>query len=127
MHSPEVATRLFGVVGRLLAKALLDQQLVTVSLSRPLLKHALALPVAFDDLEQFDASLHKSLSWMLSCGSGDVEALCQTFTASEDELGDGVSSVDLVPGGSDIDVTDANKVRVGGAINKKNQQKSKRM
>jgi hypothetical protein len=127
MHSPEVASRLFGVVGRLLAKALLDQQLVTVSLSRPLLKHTLALPVAFDDLEQFDASLHKSLSWMLSCGSGDVEALCQTFTASEEELGDGVTSVDLVPGGSDLDVTDANKVRVGGAINKKNEQKSKRM
>jgi hypothetical protein len=127
MHSPEVATRLFGVVGRLLAKALLDQQLVTVSLNRPLLKHALALPVAFDDLEQFDASLHKNLSWMLSCGSGDVEALCQTFTASEEELGDGVTSVDLVPGGSDLDVTDANKVRVGGAINKKKEQKSKRM
>jgi len=97
-------------VGRLLAKALLDQQLVTASLSRPLLKHALALPVAFGDLEQVDASLHKNLSWILTCQPGDVEALCQTFTASEAELGDGVASVDLVPGGSDIDVTDANKV-----------------
>jgi len=109
LHSPETAKSLFGVVGRLLGKALLDNQLVTVSLARPLLKHLLALPVAFSDLEQFDASLHKNLSWMLSCGEGEVEALCQSFTASEEDVG-GVVSVDLMPGGSAIDVTDENKV-----------------
>ena len=98
------------MVGRLLGKALLDNQLVTVSLARPLLKHLLALPVAFSDLEQFDASLHKNLSWMLSCGEGEVEALCQSFTASEEDVG-GVVSVDLMPGGSAIDVADENKVR----------------
>ena len=111
LHGTETAGRMFRLTGRLLAKALLDKQLVTVSLNRPLLKHLLALPVAFADLEHYDAGLHKSLSWMLSCGPGEVEAVCQTFTANEDDLSgaEGSHEVELMPGGADIDVTDENK------------------
>jgi len=109
LHSPEAAKALFGMVGRLLGKALLDNQLVTATLNRPLLKHLLAIPIAFSDLEQYDASLHKNLNWILNCGKGEVDALCQTFTATVEDVG-GVASVDLMPGGSEIDVTDANKV-----------------
>jgi hypothetical protein len=111
LHTPEVATRMFRLTGRLLAKALLDRQLVTVSLNKPLLKHILALPVAFGDLEYYDSGLHKSLTWMLECGPGEVEALCQTFTANEPDLlgADGSHEVELMPGGADVDVTDDNK------------------
>jgi hypothetical protein len=65
LHGEDTAKRMFRVTGRLLGKALLDRQLMTVSLNRPLLKHLLALPVAFDDLEQVDAALHQNLKWML--------------------------------------------------------------
>ena len=40
-----------------------------------------------------------------------MDALCQSFTASEEDVG-GVVSVDLMPGGSAIDVTDENKVSI---------------
>ena len=75
LHTAEVASRMFRLAGRLLAKALLDKQLVTVSLSRPLLKHILALPVAFADLEHVDADLFRSLSWMLNAAPGEVSFL----------------------------------------------------
>ena len=78
---------MFRVCGRLLAKALLDKQLVAVSLNWPLLKHILGLPVAFSDLEMYDADLHKNLTWILNSKRGEVEYLYQTFTASEDDLG----------------------------------------
>jgi hypothetical protein len=112
LHTPEVAARLFRVTGRLLAKALLDQQLVTVQLNRPLLKHLLAAPVCFPDLMHYDAALHQSLSWMLGSKPGEVEALCQTFTVTASGAADGFgeAEMELVPGGADMDVTDANKV-----------------
>jgi len=72
LHGEATACRLFRVCGRLLAKALLDSQLVTVSLGRPLLKHLLALPVTFADLESVDAALHQSLAWTLSCPPDQV-------------------------------------------------------
>ena len=109
LHTPEAAQRLFRLAGRLLAKALLDKQLVTVSLNRPLLKHILGAPVTFDDLELIDAELYRNLQWILTCGPGEVEYTCQTFAVDEQELGDAVSSVDLIPGGSEVDVTDENK------------------
>ena len=114
LHTPPVAARLFRLTGRLLAKALLDKQIISVSLNRPLLKHLLALPVCFADLEHYDAALHKSLSWILSDKrtEGEVEALCQTFSVFVDSTGDGRGDeeVELCPGGADVDVTDENKV-----------------
>jgi len=106
MHGQAVAARMFRVVGRFLGKCLLDRQLMTVSLNRPLLKHLLALPVCFDDLEQVDAALHQNLKWMLE--NDGVECLCQSFTATEDEFGC-VKEVPLCEGGQDMDVTDSNK------------------
>jgi len=109
LHGDETAARMFRVTGRLLGKALLDRQLLTVSLNRPLLKHVLALSVTFSDLEQVDASLHRNLKWILECRAGEVEGLCQTFTVTEEHLGQ-VREVPLVAGGGDLEVSDENKV-----------------
>jgi hypothetical protein len=75
LHGADTSARLFRVTGRLLGKALLDRQLMTVSLNRPLLKHALALPVALSDLEQVDAALHQNLKWMLTNDQAQNELL----------------------------------------------------
>jgi len=61
IHGIETCSRYFRATGRLLAKAILDGQIVAVGLNRPLLKHVLGQPVSFDDLEQTDAALHHNL------------------------------------------------------------------
>ena len=100
---------MFRVCGRLLAKALLDKQLVAVSLNRPLLKHILAAPVGLPDLEHVDAALYHSLMWMLECRPEQVEYLCQCFTAHEEELGE-LREVELIPNGSTVEVTAENRL-----------------
>ena len=53
--------RYYRSCGRLVAKALFDGQVLPqCRLARPLLKHILALPVTFDDLELVDAALYRS-------------------------------------------------------------------
>jgi hypothetical protein len=55
----------YRFVGRLLAKALLDEQTVPAYLCRPLFKHVLGWPVGLADLEYTDAALHQTLTWLL--------------------------------------------------------------
>ena len=69
LHGAEATESLFFLVGRLLAKALLDRQLVTAPLNRPLLKHVLGHGVAFDDLAFVDTALHRNLRWLLDQAS----------------------------------------------------------
>ena len=109
LHGAEATESLFFLVGRLLAKALLDRQLVTAPLNRPLLKHVLGIGVQFSDLEFVDHELHKQLNWILDCGEGEAEMLCLTFAVTEEHFGV-MKDVPLKPGGEDIDVDDENKV-----------------
>ena len=109
LHGAEATESLFFLVGRLLAKALLDRQLVTAPLNRPLLKHVLGIGVQFSDLEFVDHELHKQLNWILDCGEGEAEMLCLTFAVTEEHFGV-MRDVPLKPGGEDIDVDDENKV-----------------
>lgn len=101
--------RLFRVAGRLLAKALLDGQILAAALTRPLLKHILAQPICFGDLQFADAALYQNLDWLVSSQPGDAELLCQTFVVSEEAFGV-VRDVELIPGGASIEVTDDNKI-----------------
>ena len=50
----------YRVAGRLVAKALFDLQTIPAHLNRPMLKHLLAMPVTFGDLEYVDALLYRS-------------------------------------------------------------------
>ena len=111
LYAPEAAQRLHRTAGRLLAKALLDKQIISAALSRPMLKHILGQPVDFDDLQFVDASLHANLAWLLACENPeDVALLCQSFTVGEEAFGV-VREVELLPGGRDLEVTFENRVR----------------
>lgn len=90
--------------GRLAAKALFDGVTIPAFFNRPLLKHILARPVVFDDLESVDATLYRSCRYVLD--NGGVDALCLTFSYRDR---DGADAVDLGEGGRDVDVDDANK------------------
>ncbi|CAN0088817.1 unnamed protein product, partial [Heterosigma akashiwo] len=91
----------FQFVGHFLAKAIFDQQVLTVSLTRPLYKHILGVPVSFSDLQFVNKAAHDSLTWMLT---NDPEILYMDFTVQGDK-----GPIELKSGGAEIDLTDQNK------------------
>lgn len=94
----------FRFAGRLFGKAILEGLVFEAHVALPLLKHFLGVPITFSDLEFLDEELHKHLSWMRD--NDNVDALCVTFCVQ----GDDGDMVELKPGGTDIDVTDENKM-----------------
>lgn len=97
--------RYYRSCGRLVAKALFDGQVLPqCRLARPLLKHILALPVTFEDLEKVDEVLYRSCRAVVD--EPHADRLCLTFTFRDR---DGGETVALGPDGATRDVTDANK------------------
>jgi E3 ubiquitin ligase SMURF1/2 len=98
----------FHFTGRLLGKALMEQQLINAHLALPLLKHILGVPITFSDLEFVDGQLHKNLLWLSGANAAEVEAMSIDFTVSH--FGNGkMNAVELCPGGKDREVTQENK------------------
>ena len=69
--------RLFRFAGRFVAKALRDQIPLPITLALPLLKHVLAVPLSFSDLEFVDADAFQSYRWLRN--NDGAEALSLTF------------------------------------------------
>ena len=98
---------LFGFVGRVLAKCLCDGILVPLHFTPDIYCTLLGIEMRLRDLELLDVSVYSSIMWMLE---NDVTDLGFFFAIDvEDDSGEGVSSVELKPGGADIAVTNANK------------------
>ncbi|CAB3402373.1 unnamed protein product [Caenorhabditis bovis] len=101
---------LFTFVGRMLGKAVyegivVDVQLAPVLLAAILGSHRLC---AFDELSQLDAELYRNLTFVKRY-EGDMTDLSLTFSIDEDFLGK-IHTVDLVPSGRTIPVTNENKI-----------------
>ncbi|CAI2349763.1 unnamed protein product [Caenorhabditis sp. 36 PRJEB53466] len=108
LHEDHLA--LFTFVGRMLGKAVyegivVDVQLAPVLLAAVLGSHRLC---AFDELSQLDPELYRSLTFVKRCDE-DMAELSLTFSVDEDFMGN-ISTVDLVPGGRTIAVTNENKI-----------------
>jgi E3 ubiquitin-protein ligase NEDD4 len=101
----EFHLRYFHMVGRLLGKALMDNQITPVHLVQPLYKHIMGWPVSFRDLEQIDDQIYRNLLGMLDMD--DVSILGMDFTTTEDQLGV-VATIELIPNGSNIEVDNNN-------------------
>jgi hypothetical protein len=97
----------FLAAGRLLGRALLEGNVTGFHLALPLLKIILGIPVGFHDLQYFDPDVHKNLQWVLE--NDGVDLLGLDFTVTEKRPDGTTCQVELVPGGSQIDVTDTNK------------------
>ena len=96
----------FKFVGRFVAKALMDCQILDAYFTRPLYKHLLGEPLSYEDIEAVDPDYFKNLKWMLC---NDIEGVFDlTFTAEADYF-DKKSVVELKPGGAEIAVTNENK------------------
>ncbi|CAI5720354.1 unnamed protein product [Hyaloperonospora brassicae] len=97
----------FRGIGRLLGRALLEGQTMQAKLCLPILKHFLGTPITFSDLQYVDPEVYTSMVWIRD--NDGVDALDLTFSVTELRADDEVVTVDLVPDGHDVAVTDANK------------------
>ncbi|KAL3503633.1 hypothetical protein ACH5RR_038082, partial [Cinchona calisaya] len=73
----------FKFVGRVVAKALFDGQLLDVYFTRSFYKHILGVKVTYHDIEAVDPDYYKNLKWMLENDVSDIPDL--TFSMDADE------------------------------------------
>eukprot|EP00899_Mesostigma_viride_P004970 jgi/Mesvir1/14474/Mv05181-RA.1 len=101
----------FKFVGRVVAKALYDNQLLDMYFTRSFYKHILGSRITYHDVEAIDPEYYKNIKWMLENDITDVLDLTFTVEADEQEkILFGTSKiVDLKPNGRNIPVTEANK------------------
>ena len=102
----------FHFCGRIMAKAILDDQRLDAYFTRSFYKHMLGSPVTWMDFEVEDPDYYKQLQWILNtdlnsdAAIGVVEHL--SFTTEVEEFGH-VRVVELVPGGVNLPVTEETK------------------
>ncbi|GMN62344.1 hypothetical protein TIFTF001_031415 [Ficus carica] len=103
----------FKFVGRVVAKALFDSQLLDVYFTRSFYKHILGVKVTYHDIEAVDPDYYKSLKWILE--NDKCESLDLTFCIDADEEKlilyekSQVTDCELKPGGRNIRVTEETK------------------
>uniref|UniRef100_A0A914GXI2 HECT-type E3 ubiquitin transferase n=1 Tax=Globodera rostochiensis TaxID=31243 RepID=A0A914GXI2_GLORO len=93
--------------GRVLGLALVHRCLLDSFFTRPFYKMLAQLPPHLDDLRELDPQLHNSLCWLRD-HSISADQLALNFCVTEELAGE-LSERELLPGGSDLPVTDANK------------------
>lgn len=95
-----------------MGKALYEDQRLDAYFTRSFYKHMLGSPVTWMDFEVEDPDYYKQLQWILNTdlSSTEAEGVAEhlSFTVDVDEFGH-MRSVDLVPVGASISVTESNK------------------
>mmetsp|Transcript_9556 Transcript_9556/g.9165 ORF Transcript_9556/g.9165 Transcript_9556/m.9165 type:complete len:371 (-) Transcript_9556:625-1737(-) len=71
--------RYFKFIGRILGKALLDEQYLDCYFVKTLYKMLLGEPLDFQDLEDYDYEFYTNLNW---CKNNDITSLGETFCVS---------------------------------------------
>jgi len=95
----------FRFLGRVMGRAMFDQQLIKGHMARHFYKHMLGWPIGFPDLEHEDNDYYQSLKKLASMD--DVSMMCLDFTATEETLGVR-TEIELVEGGAMKEVTNDN-------------------
>ncbi|KAK4767786.1 hypothetical protein SAY87_002927 [Trapa incisa] len=103
----------FKFVGRVVAKALFDGQLLDVHFTRSFYKHILGIKVTYHDIEAVDPDYYKNLKWMLENDVSDIPDLTFSMDADEEKHilyeKNEVTDYELKPGGRNIRVTEETK------------------
>ncbi|KAL8279266.1 hypothetical protein RQP46_008303 [Phenoliferia psychrophenolica] len=100
----------FSFIGRILGKALYEGILVDARFSGFFLSKWLGRQSYLDDLATLDPELYNGLIFLKNY-TGNVEAdLSLNFTINDDDFGLS-RTIELVPGGSDISVTNENRIK----------------
>lgn len=100
----------FTFAGRLMGKAIMEQQPISCTLSLPLRKQILTTPIMFSDLEFVDVDLYKNLLYLYDSKKNgmDVADLDLDFSVAYNNFGKQLIC-ELKPGGQNIPVTESNK------------------
>lgn len=96
----------FKFIGRIIAKALYEGRVLDCHFSRAVYRRILGKSVSLKDMETLDLDYYRSLVWILENDITDVTF--ETFSVDVDKFGV-TETVDLVPDGRNIPVTEANK------------------
>lgn len=97
---------LFNFVGKIIGKALWEQQLLDCYFIKAFYKMILEMPLDHHDLADYDENLYKSLVWMLD--NPNVEQISSYFVETIDYFGT-QKEMELCPDGRNVLVTDENK------------------
>jgi hypothetical protein len=87
-------------------KALKEGWLLEINFTKSFLKHMLGATLYVEDLEDIDPHTARGLMWILKNYIG--EELGLNFTYEEEVLEQKIT-IELVPGGAEVAVTEANK------------------
>ncbi|OAX41309.1 HECT-domain-containing protein [Rhizopogon vinicolor AM-OR11-026] len=96
----------FKFIGRCLGLGIFHRRFLDAYFIVSFYKMILKKKVTLSDLESVDAELHRGLTWMLENDITDV--IDETFTTTEERFGELVT-IELRPGGADVNVTEDNK------------------
>ncbi|KAI9737204.1 MAG: hypothetical protein M1818_005736 [Claussenomyces sp. TS43310] len=96
----------FKFIGRIIGKALYEGRVLDCHFSRAVYKRILGKSVSIKDMESLDPEYYKSVVWMLENDITDI--ITETFSVDDDQFGV-VNTVDLIPNGRNIPVTQENK------------------
>lgn len=96
----------FKFIGRVLGLGIFHRRFLDAYFIVAFYKMILKKKITLADLESVDAELHRGLTWMLENDITDV--IDDTFCTTEERFGE-IVTVDLKPGGRDVQVTEDNK------------------
>lgn len=96
----------FKFIGRIIGKAIFDNCFLDCHFSRAVYKKILDRPVSLKDMENLDLEYSKSLMWMLENDITDI--ITEDFSVETDDYGEH-KTIDLIPNGRNIPVTEDNK------------------
>ena len=99
----------FRFIGRILGKALFDQQLVRDHLAQHIYKLILGWPILFEDMAMVNGEAYKNLLQLklMTDNGEDVASYCLDFTVFEELMGVH-EEIELLPGGKDVEVNNIN-------------------
>jgi E3 ubiquitin-protein ligase NEDD4 len=96
----------FKFIGRVVGLGIFHRRFLDAYFISAFYKMILKKKITLTDLESVDAGLHRGLTWMLENDITDV--IEDTFSITEEHFGE-VVTVDLKPGGQNVEVTEDNK------------------
>jgi len=96
----------FKFIGRIVGLAIFHRRFLDAYFISSFYKMVVTKKIALSDLESVDAELHRSMKWMLDNDITDV--IDETFSLQEERFGELVT-IELKPGGVDVEVTEENK------------------
>ncbi|KAF2872473.1 hypothetical protein BDV95DRAFT_569815 [Massariosphaeria phaeospora] len=96
----------FKFIGRVVGLAIFHRRFLDAFFIGAFYKMILRKKVALQDMEGVDADFHRNLEWMLN--NDITDALELTFATDDERFGETVS-LELKPGGEEIEVTNENK------------------